>query len=61
MAEHPPLTWGDLKSWAEDNEVAGDAVLLVQMPAGDHRYVRDLSLTEDNDERPSVLLQYRWG
>lgn len=57
---HPPLTWGQLRAYAEDNEVPDDAVLELRDYAGRYAKVRDLSAGED-DGTPYLVVQEKWG
>lgn len=60
---HPPLTWGQVKAWAESNEVPDSAE--VTFDAGQHfdyEKVRDLSSWEaEGGEPPIFILQKVWG
>lgn len=63
MAEtHPPLTWGQVKAWARDNEISEEHVVVLQQPGGgDDRACRDLNETETMRGEPAFLFQVRWG
>jgi len=57
---HEPLTFGDLKRWAADNDVPDEAVLETQ----DGRKIRDLSAGPDGGDggdTPYLTLQHTWG
>jgi hypothetical protein len=63
MNGHPPLTWGDVKRWAEANGVTDDAVMADDSLASPSaQKFRDLSFepAEDNYHAEFVL-QHRWG
>lgn len=70
MAAHPPLTWGQVKAWAEANGVTDDHLVITQ----EHYRIRDLSVSEywpqeraiaggdlSDQGRPALVLQTRWG
>jgi len=70
VSVHPPLTWGQVKSWAEANGITDDHLVVDQR----HVPVRDLSETgywpqedairagETSDTgRPAIVFQVRWG
>lgn len=63
MSEHPPLTWGQVKSWAEANDVPDDAEVTFDPGSGyNYQKVRDLSSWEEESGQPPVfVLQNRWG
>lgn len=61
---HPPLTWGRVKAWAEDNNVPDDAVMEDDSPASPAAKFRDLNFYpagEDGNEQPLFILQHTWG
>jgi hypothetical protein len=70
VSAHPPLTWGQVKSWAEANGITDDHLVITQ----ENVPVRDLSEAEywprphainagetADQGRPSLVLQTRWG
>jgi hypothetical protein len=70
VSAHPPLTWGQVKAWAEANGITDDHLVIDQQQ---HR-IRDLSETvywpqedairagETADQgAPALMLQTRWG
>lgn len=57
QSAHPPLTWGDVKAWAETNGITDAHVVLDQ----DHRAIRDLGESETAENKPALILQTRWG
>lgn len=70
MTDHPPLTWGQVKAWAEANGITDDHLVITQ----EHHRIRDLSETEywpqeravsrgdlSDHRRPAFVLQTKWG
>lgn len=59
---HPPLTWGQVKAWAQDNEVQDGDEVRVALPHRELARIRDLSHYPAEDGEPAMLvLQERWG
>ena len=63
MAVHPQLTWAQIKSWAEANQVPGDALVVLTLARGEHNIkCVDLDHTEAGEGDPAVFfLQGYWG
>lgn len=53
----PPLTWGQVKEWAQANGIKDDALVVDQ----NYRLIRDLSEAETAGGQPALRLQTIWG
>ena len=72
-AEHPQVTWGRLKGWAEAQQVPDDAVIQTDddHPILDLDYLEPEEATEPDEDDPedegepavpaTLVVQTRWG